>query len=767
MTHIVIRNKKMAPYEARASNSANRSNDSDDNNSDDDDSDAEYADVDANLDNQREKNLAQTRESIVFLIDCSPEMMQKTSKNFDDNERSYLSIALSAARNVMRQRVIQSPDDEIGIVLYNTRKKNERQELDVDKVYVMQELAVIDAKGIQKISEIVDSGDFGKQLFEAMVGTGELGAENSLTKGLWAAQQSMQRNSKMSRSVFVFTNDDVVVGGVGGKSDGSSEKEKKKWKEVTMNRCEEMANAGIKLELFPGPKSDERGEEILFEDDEGANKTEWVFRKFDITKGSIWRDILKKFRQVRKKRENDELQRRRKVVLASITGVDEDIKNMLREEEENEKKRKRILRKEFLNNEHQRGNVSIESDEEEALEVVISNKSRVENLEVVARRKITRRRARKIKVWFNDGNFALPFTVMSLIAKAKKPAPKYIDGEDHQDLRTETVYADKDTAEVIVPKYLCANIGPEQLEIIVKKTENQATYAASKNYTANSCKLGLHCLGFVDTKEVTEHCIGQGKFIRPDEGVFGGKEAFSALLTACAERNVSMLCADVYNAKSQVKYVALVPQAENNEHLGVPAGFHLVKLPYRDDIREPQKLLPAKQASATETQIKAAEKLVEAMCFTEFHPNNIANPDLQAHYKALEAIALNKLVAEKAEDDTAPPIEQLWKPLGVIDYIENFSESVYGVRRVEYGDDYDHKITGRKRKEAEKPSAAVEIHEDFKEFATKALEGSLSLFTVDKLKTYLDAHGLTKSGSKAVLVLRIEKHARACTEIPE
>jgi len=73
----------------------------------------------------------------------------------------------------------------------------------------------------------------------------------------------------------------------------------------------------------------------------------------------------------------------------------------------------------------------------------------------------------------------------------------------------------------------------------------------------------------------------------------------------------------------------------------------------------------------------------------------------------------------------------------------------------------------KKRKREEERERNVEIPEDFKEFATKALEGSLSSFTVDKLKTYLDAHGLTKSGSKAALVSRIEEHARACTEIPE
>ena len=133
--------------------------------------------------------------------------------------------------------------------------------------------------------------------------------------------------------------------------------------------------------------------------------------------------------------------------------------------------------------------------------------------------------------------------------KPTKPATKYVDAEDHQDLRTEKVYLDKESGEVIAPKKSYLEIGSEKRKVIVKNTEKQATYAASKNFNANACKLGMHCLGFVDTSEVIKRervLKGQGKYMRADETVFGGKEAFSALLTACAERRVSILCADVY-----------------------------------------------------------------------------------------------------------------------------------------------------------------------------------------------------------------------------
>jgi ATP-dependent DNA helicase 2 subunit 1 len=543
--------------------------------------------------------------------------------------------------------------------------------------------------------------------------------------------------------------------------------------------------------LFPGPKIGDDGKLV-----ERDGEKEYAFQNFDVSEGSFWREALRKFRYARKKREKKEMTRRRKIVMQTLkdAGDDEEVQRMLKEEEEAWMERRKIRNngielqqhktvvKDTLNNNNEDERAS---DEDECLDIVLSSKTRVENLEVVSRRKVTRRRPRKTKVWFNDGTFALPFTVVHLVQKTTKPAPKYVDAEDHQDLRTETVYLDKESGEVVAPKKSYLEIGPEKQKVIVKNAEKQATYAASKNFHSNACKLGMHCLGFVDTSEVTQRdrlLKGQGKFVRADETVFGGNEAFSALLQACAERHVSMLCADVYNAKSQVKYVALIPQVENDAYLGVPAGFHVVKVPFRDDLRQPEKAIgrTTAQTSATETQIQAAEALVESLELQEYHPTRISNPELQAHYKALEAIALNKRKVEKISDDTAPPIEQLWKEHGVIAHIRNFSQTTYGIEQQDRvgndvldadEDDDGNGIIGLKRKalsrggsskggEKALKTVVQEIRPGFETFVKRAKKGSLSELTVDVLKTYLDAHNLQKSGNKASIISRIEKHAK-------
>lgn len=794
-----------------------------------DSSDTEYADIDATADDnvfggtQKDKTSSSEKESIVFLVDCAKTNRLPISKNYfyygddadDENTKeseqtqkssNYVQVALNAYRNVLRDRVVCTPDDEIGLVFYNT--KNRSGELEFDNIFVFHELAPITAERVGAIANFIDNGEFGEMLFEDQIGSSNYGEEedkekeeeNAMNHALWTASHMLSRNAKTRRSAYVFTNDDAVFRSKkeaeGTSSMGTPKKEKKKSKsnrktakEATIARCEEMANAGVKLELFPGPKIGDDGKLV-----ERDGEKVYAFQNFDVSEGSFWREALRKFRYARKKREKKEMTRRRKIVMQTLkdAGDDEEVQRMLKEEEEawmerrkirnngNELQQHKTVVKDTLNNNNEDERAS---DEDECLDIVLSSKTRVENLEVVSRRKVTRRRPRKTKVWFNDGTFALPFTVVHLVQKTTKPAPKYVDAEDHQDLRTETVYLDKESGEVVAPKKSYLEIGPEKQKVIVKNAEKQATYAASKNFHANACKLGMHCLGFVDTSEVTQRdrlLKGQGKFVRADETVFGGKEAFSALLTACAERHVSVLCADVYNAKSQVKYVALIPQVENDAYLGVPAGFHVVKVPFRDDLRQPEKAIgkSAPQTSATEDQIQAAEALVESLELQEYHPTRISNPELQAHYKALEAIALNKRKVEKISDDTAPPIEQLWKEHGVIAHIRNFSQTTYGIEQQDRvgGNDEDadedddgNGIIGLKRKARGGPSkggekalktVVQEIRPGFETFVKRAKKGSLSELTVDVLKTYLDAHNLPKSGNKASIISRIEKHAK-------
>ena len=324
-----------------------------------DSSDAEYADIDATADDnvfggtQKDKTSSSEKESIVFLVDCAKTNRLPISKNYfyygddadDENTKeseqtqkssNYVQVALNAYRNVLRDRVVCTPDDEIGLVFYNT--KNRSGELEFDNIFVFHELAPITAERVGAIANFIDNGEFGEMLFEDQIGSSNYGEEedkekeeeNAMIHALWTASHMLSRNAKTRRSAYVFTNDDAVFRSKkeaeGTSSMGTPKKEKKKSKsnrktakEATIARCEEMANAGVKLELFPGPKIGDDGKLV-----ERDGEKEYAFQNFDVSEGSFWREALRKFRYARKKREKKEMTRRRKIVMQTLKDAGDD-----------------------------------------------------------------------------------------------------------------------------------------------------------------------------------------------------------------------------------------------------------------------------------------------------------------------------------------------------------------------------------------------------------------------------------------------------------
>lgn len=89
----------------------------------------------------------------------------------------------------------------------------------------------------------------------------------------------------------------------------------------------------------------------------------------------------------------------------------------------------------------------------------------------------------------------------------------------------------------------------------------------------------------------------------------------------------------------------------------VPPGFHVIYLPFTDDIR-PVKIDNAKQASLE--QIVKAKKVIKTMRF-KFDSGDFENPSLQKHYASLQAIALEKDRVEDIIDYVNPDEEGLAK----------------------------------------------------------------------------------------------------------
>lgn len=58
---------------------------------------------------------------ILFCIDCSPSMLEmRDDERYEDVQTCNLMVALEAAMQIQKKKVLVGPNDAVGIVLFNT-----------------------------------------------------------------------------------------------------------------------------------------------------------------------------------------------------------------------------------------------------------------------------------------------------------------------------------------------------------------------------------------------------------------------------------------------------------------------------------------------------------------------------------------------------------------------------------------------------------------------------------------------------------------------
>lgn len=170
---------------------------------------------------------------------------------------------------------------------------------------------------------------------------------------------------------------------------------------------------------------------------------------------------------------------------------------------------------------------------------------------------------------------------------------------------------------------------------------------------------GMQLLGFKPIKTIKPYYhIRTSNFIYPDEkNIQGSTKLFSALLDRCKTREVAAIVRLV-SSKSAVAWAALIPQmeerADNNCQIASP-GFHVCYLPFADDFCD---IEIQNRSRATPDQVDAAKEVMKKVFF-RYSSDNFENPDLQTHWRNIEALALNKSQVEKVKDYTVPNYDQI------------------------------------------------------------------------------------------------------------
>ncbi|KIK96288.1 hypothetical protein PAXRUDRAFT_826120 [Paxillus rubicundulus Ve08.2h10] len=350
-----------------------------------------------------------------------------------------------------------------------------------------------------------------------------------------------------------------------------------------------------------------------------------------------------------------------------------------------------------------------------------------------------------------------------LVTEQKKGSYKYfVDLGDRMEVaNSRTVYLDEDRqVEVDRNKVVFggklgevpADAGEDDEEMSMAasrtvKAGHKSFYTAEeiRSFRTFDLEPGLKLLGFKNKGELAfEDNIKHAVFIHPDELKYSGsKRTFSALLQKMLEKNKIGLALALTRRNTTPVFCAMVPQAETVEEGGwsEPAGFHLVFLPFADDIRA----APIDEALRASEEVKtAARAWVDKLCVKNgaYSPDSYPNPALAYHNAQLQASAFREeFDAESFEDLTKPKYDMIHKRAGLL---------LKEWKKVLMNDENINSVivaTGSKRK--------ADISVDEADLRSKYDSGTLWKLRVDQLREWLMNKGLPTSGKKADLVERV------------
>lgn len=184
----------------------------------------------------------------------------------------------------------------------------------------------------------------------------------------------------------------------------------------------------------------------------------------------------------------------------------------------------------------------------------------------------------------------------------------------------------------------------------------------------------------------------------------GSTRTFAALLSSCLKYNRHALALCRLRSNHVPEFCVLIPQEEKTSSNGqeYPPGFHLIILPYKDNIRPPPKkvteflqsprtlytsspynalVLKHVIAIATDEQIDAMKAIIKRTRFkaAAYRPEIYPNPSLAYHYDQLQALAFDEDwdpedPDKQALDKTMPLYDGMHSRAG--EFMEEFNKEI-------------------------------------------------------------------------------------------
>lgn len=411
---------------------------------------------------------------------------------------------------------------------------------------------------------------------------------------------------------------------------------------------------------------------------------------------------------------------------------------------------------------------------DEAPESLLAKVDRVRGINL----RIARKRPLAALTWSLAPGLKIGVQLYGMVQIAKRPAHKYITRDKADLVTSSNALVAADTGTILPSVQHKAFVPDKKLE---GRFDKVMLSRAEERELRTLRPKGLTLLGFKPASCLKDsHQLGPSRFVYPDERwLKGSTAAYVALYRACTvgrEEPLMAVCSYVPRSGGMPSLAAMLPQRPGYEtgddgtvQLVDSPGFHMLLLPFRDDVRAPEaeqamlKRLDGVPPRASDDQVAAAETLISALSLDipgepPFSSTLIDNPHLARYWQVLEDLAMGDepRPLEDLEDDTAPEAEGIDAHGATIDA---FKLAVWGSTD---GPPAQKKAAaaGTKRKAAEVDGTVAEEYakHDWRGLAAKPGKAGLEKLSAALLKTYLKFHGLAVSGNKPELIARIQEH---------
>lgn len=377
----------------------------------------------------------------------------------------------------------------------------------------------------------------------------------------------------------------------------------------------------------------------------------------------------------------------------------------------------------------------------------------LEDLDRRIRRRIHRKRTlQRLSFYICDG-VELSVSVFVTLLEAKVPMPVYLLNENNKPLKSETKQICEQTGALLHPV--------DDIRTYVD-IAGQRIYVSRKemDQTKQFCEPGLRLIGFKPRSSLEpHHRIFHSYFVYPnDKGVTGSATFISALLGGMIERKLLAVASYVARKNAEPALVALLPQAEEEDSDQVkPPGFHMVRLPWGEEIRSFSLPAPGGMPAELPEELKAAARNVVSALSLNGLPLP-ENPVLQKHYAAVQALALGEEQPEETVD-VLQPHPDLQRHAPTLQALKAAVDAVAPVRAPAKRSLPTSQASGLEMGSAPKMRREMPpVPATFEAMRELVQSGEVERLTVPALKDWLKGQGISNSGKKQELLERI----RAC-----